>query len=126
MGSYSKRLLDRKNDEARTMANEISVNPEMFIPDTSYSECCFPWDDVLACINSNENRAEKFKNSFPLKQVIEKHQSCPKCGVKSQNLYWIYFISPAWTWEKLCGRAGYLSICPACKIQVEFLTKVMN
>jgi hypothetical protein len=85
-----------------------------FKPDLSH-ETIFPWEDLKArfkyILKSND-----FKN----------HKSCPKCGKVSENLIWINFSSPSWTWEHLCGREGPLSICPDCCIQVEFIIYMIN
>ena len=73
----------------------------------------FPWEDVKACMDKKiPARAE--------------HLPCPFCGKTSENLEWIEFNSPTWTWQKLCGRRGPLSICPDCHCQVEFICEVMN
>jgi hypothetical protein len=72
-----------------------------FVPNTTYSEILFPWKDVISCFSDTLDN-KNFKNE----------QSCPKCELYSEQLIWIYFKSPAWTWEHLCGRAGPLSICP--------------
>ena len=89
-------------------------NPKKFIPDTTY-ETHFPWEDVVSCFKKKLD-SSKFKN----------HDSCLKCGMQSDKLFWIEFKSPKWTWENLCGRQGPISICPVCKIQVEFICEVMN
>ncbi|MDX2046757.1 MAG: hypothetical protein SFU87_08215 [Chitinophagaceae bacterium] len=85
-----------------------------FIPDKTY-ETHFPWEDVKACFK------KKLESSD-----FNDHNRCPKCGLDSKNLFWINFSSPSWTWENLCGRSGPLSICPNCKIQVEFILTEMN
>jgi DNA-directed RNA polymerase subunit RPC12/RpoP len=69
----------------------------------------FPWEDVLNC----KNDIIKYKS-----------YQCPYCGEK--EVIWIYFKSPEWTWENLCGRAGPLAICPKCASQVKFVCCVMN
>ena len=71
----------------------------------------FPWKDVVASIKEQE--------FIPI--IID--QRCDKC---SNNTTIVYFVSPAWTWEKLCGRAGYLIICPHCVRQIEFFCSYMN
>ena len=68
----------------------------------------FPWGDVNECMNDKI-------------EPLACHLPCPICGMPSEKLLWIYFDSPAWTWEKLCGRAGKLSICSDCHSQVEFI-----
>jgi hypothetical protein len=52
--------------------------------------------------------------------------NCPGCGRSGSDLKWIYFSSPAWTWQRLCGRAGWLAICEPCHMQVAFFMEVMN
>lgn len=42
------------------------------------------------------------------------------------QLIQVYFSSPSWTWEKLCGRAGNMLICPKCHTQQEFMLTLMN
>lgn len=75
----------------------------------------FPWIDVKSCLKDKLDNM-KFKG----------HLNCPKCGRHSENLVWIMFDSPSWTWENLCGRKGPLSICPDCKIQVDFQCYIMS
>lgn len=94
--------------------NSEKSEKNTFIPDTTAARE-FPWDDVLACFDK-QLQSEKFRN----------HQKCPKCGLDSDKLIWIEFRSPDWTWKSLCGSQGPLSICPNCKIQVEYIEKLMN
>ncbi len=63
-----------------------------------------------------------WKASMPGKVTFLK-ETCPDCGEKLVSLY---FKSPAWTWEQLCGRAGFMKICPHCPRQIEFSMTVMN
>ena len=80
-------------------------------------EAYFPLKDVEACMNSNESsKMESLPN----------HHPCPLCRKPSEELKWIYFDSPGWTWQQLCGRAGPMSICPECGCIVEFILHVMN
>ena len=71
----------------------------------------FPWEDVSVSVKSQK------KNP-----IIIDHK-CDKCG---DNTVVVYFVSPAWTWERLCGRAGYLVVCPHCIEQLDFSCTVMN
>lgn len=48
---------------------------------------------------------------------------CPDCG---HHMIRFFVSSPAWTWQKLCGRAGILTYCPDCKSQHGFLLQMMN
>ena len=38
----------------------------------------------------------------------------------------VYFHSPAWTWEHLCGRGGFLHIDKKTKNQIYFEETIMN
>ena len=53
-----------------------------------------------------------------------RHQSesrdCFGCGRFAEELEWIYFQSPVWTWTQQNGRAGWLLYCPQCDNQVCF------
>jgi len=77
----------------------------------------FPLKDVEACMNS-----EKTAKMTPFSNL----RACPLCGKPSEELKWIWFKSPQWTWQKLCGRAGPMSICPDCGCIVEFKLHIMN
>ena len=72
-----------------------------------------PWKDVEACMDD-------------VRTPLANHLSCPICGKKSEELHWIHFSSPDWTWEKMCGSAGLMSICKDCHCQVEFILESMN
>lgn len=48
---------------------------------------------------------------------------CPECGEKCIGLF---FSSPAWTWDALCGRGGHMVICPSCPKMVTFGLTIMN
>ena len=71
----------------------------------------FPWNDVLVSMYTMPERVK-------ITETI-----CPDCGEKLVELY---FSSPKWTWASMCGRAGYMTICPKCPQQVDFKRTVMN
>jgi len=70
----------------------------------------YPWEDVIECFD-NKLDSHEFEN----------RKSCPICNLESEKLFWIRFRSLPVTWRMFGGREGPLSICPDCKIQVEFL-----
>lgn len=78
-------------------------------------EGSFSREDIESCYEKKLD-SSKFKN----------HRSCPKCGNVAEKLIWIEYTSPGWTWKQLCGRQGPLSICPECRITVEFILETMN
>lgn len=71
----------------------------------------FPWEDVALSIFQNPE-GMNFESGI-----------CEHCN---SPIVSIHFISPQWTWEHLCGRAGRLSICPICKAQIDFKLELMN
>lgn len=99
----------------------------------------FPWGDVEACRNkqlekgfSSEGAPAKIgrkKEPFqegPADKGARGGNPCPTCGTPSQDLTWIYFVSPPWSWKELCGRAGWITVCDDCHVQVQFFCDVMN
>ena len=42
------------------------------------------------------------------------------------GMQWIYFSSPDWTWDALCGRAGWLLWNPQTEDQVYFDMTVLS
>lgn len=71
----------------------------------------FPWEDVYASIVKEPDKVTAAK------------KVCSDCG---QPLVRLYFSSPKWTWQHLCGRAGTMLICPSCGMQVDFALEIMN
>ncbi len=71
----------------------------------------FPWEDVLHSMCE-----------FPEK-VRKSETFCPICG---KNYVELYFSSPDWTWQQLCGRAGTMKICIDCMKQAHFHLELMN
>ena len=69
----------------------------------------FPWEDIEA---SRKNKGLQQKH--PLAEALlyrAAAKGCPSCGAASGELAWIYFESPPWTWEALCGRAVWITVC---------------
>ena len=80
----------------------------------------FPWEDVEACRVDSER--QRLKAEAHKKADLE-IQLCPTC---QQPAEWIWFDSPPWTWQKLCGRAGWLALCDSCHLQIAFHMVLMN
>ena len=76
----------------------------------------FPWEDVDACRGREAPGARPVEDACP----------CPQCGKPGAALTWIYFESPEWTWQHLCGRAGWLTVCDDCRVQVQFFLEFIN
>jgi hypothetical protein len=44
----------------------------------------------------------------------------------ADKLEWFYFISPPSAWQALAGRAGWMTACQQCSIQVDFFVELPN
>jgi len=73
----------------------------------------FPWEDVEA---SNDNQPLQLEHSGTnAKQFYAaRAKPCHRCHAAADMLSWVYFESPAETWEHLCGSAGWLTVCDRC------------
>lgn len=91
----------------------------------SNGELPFPWPDVEASRNDLELQEEHPATEIQYYLTVAK--PCPKCHATPDQLTWFYFKSPPWTWgEYLCGRAGWLSVCDPCHIQVDYFEEIMS
>ncbi len=85
----------------------------------------FPWADVEAA--RNRQRLQQKHNAADARAGYgDQAKSCPGCGKGPDDLAWFYFESPAWTWEKLCGQAGWMTVCDACHLQVDFFVDIVS
>ncbi len=92
---------------------------ELTYHDIGHYEQTLPWDDVAKSKYIGKRR----KSVMP--------RPCPLCSQEhdknaTDHIRWVYFKSPASTWQKMCGREGYLSICTKHKVQVSFECTRMN
>jgi len=78
----------------------------------------FPWKDVEAWRANMKSPQKETARPHPLEP-----SQCPRC---QKPLTWIYFSSPPWTWQALCGTAGWLAVCDECHLQVDFKLTVMS
>ena len=77
----------------------------------------FPWEDVDACRGKVHTRTPK---------PLDRARNCPQCAQAPAQLTWIYFESPAWTWQNMCGRAGWMTVCDDCRLQTQFFLETLN
>jgi len=60
---------------------------------------------------------------YPNKVFMCKDEECCKCA---GDVVIIYFITSPYSWEHLCGRAGYMKICSCCKRRLTIVIDYMN
>lgn len=75
----------------------------------------FSWEEV-----------KPYLDNVLVRENYKQHKSCPKCNLPSGQLVWVNYSSPKEDWDHLAGRCGPLSICPNCKIQVEFVCEIIS
>lgn len=85
----------------------------------------FPLKDVEACMNDCESNFIKHLSKRYLDDKAN-HRPCPLCCKPSEELKWICFSTPQWTWKNWMGRGGTMSICPDCGCIVEFKCLIRN
>jgi len=84
----------------------------------------FPKEDVERCRRA-AIRGRRQASEAVLEQAFVMEE-CPGCRKPPEQQEWFFFESPAWTWEKLCGRAGWMSYCARCDNQINFIVTMMN
>ncbi len=92
--------------------------------DADGDEDQYPWEDV-----DKARHNQRLQRKHPPGEA-DKYRAtakpCPKCRKASADLAWFYFESPKWTLENLCGRAGWMTVCDTCRVQVDFFLEVLN
>lgn len=72
----------------------------------------FPWSDVALSMLK-----------YPDK-VVFANDTCDSCH--KQSIVEVFFKSPSYTWEKLCGTAGTLTICTTCQKSISYNETMRN
>jgi hypothetical protein len=85
----------------------------------------FPWRDVESC-RVNLELQEQHSVTEARNRYVNAAHPCRGCATPPNFLSWVYFDSPPKTWASLCGRAGWLTICDWCHVQVDFFCELMN
>ena len=57
---------------------------------------------------------------YAKKDYLHKAEPCPVCGTKPENLFWLGIESVPEKWKQGKGKAGFLTLCEKCNIQVNF------
>jgi hypothetical protein len=116
-------LRDRAGSWREYSARYVRERDRAHGPKSSRSMLPFPWKDVeeSACDEELQKMAAERYGQY--RPGPDQMVHCPKC---QKPLTWIYFSSPAWTWEQMCGRAGWIGICRTCRVQADFKLTMIN
>jgi hypothetical protein len=90
-------------------------------------ELPFPAEDVEASRRDKRLQNSHFEElDSESREAMERtRQEAVRSG-SGPRTEWIYFRSPPWTWEALCGREGWLLCDPDSGVQHDFLLTAMN
>ena len=106
--SYKYQVL-QELDQAGQNALLYKIKQKTLSDETNYNEG-YAWADVYESLQT-------------YKSILMSEKKCPECG---KGTVYIYFRSPSFTWESLCGTAGALEICPNCVKQVKYIEESRN
>ena len=83
------------------------------------------WENSLASRNHSS-----YQGQHSVEEAKEKYLTqagpCPLCKTPADKLSWIYLVTPEWTWQTLCGKAGWMTVCDRCKLQIDFFVDITN
>lgn len=94
-----------------------------------HDEDRFPSEDVEASIADTalqQEHADDAATDPRLRESLEHVRARALREGASERAEWIYFCSPAWTWQSECGREGWLLYDPETGAQHAFLMTAMN
>ncbi len=79
----------------------------------------FPLEHIIACL-----RDDTLQSRHRLADALARYKEALAEPIESP--IWFYFKSPAWTWENLCGRAGWIVVGKEPPQQVAFFLEIMD
>ena len=85
----------------------------------------YPWEDVEAA-RKNPRLQREHPIANGQSAYLATAKPCRQCHAPASQLNWFYFESPDETWKHLCGRAGWMTVCDRCHLQVDFFLEVLN
>jgi len=88
-------------------------------------DAIFPWEDVDPSRQDRKLQRRHVKREARAMYGADA-APCPGCGALADDQAWFYFESPAETWELLCGRAGWMTVCDRCRRQVNYFEEVIS
>ena len=106
--SYKYQVL-QELDQAGQNALLYKIQQKTLSDETNYNEG-YAWSHVRESL-------QRYRS------ILISEKKCPECG---KETVYIYFRSPSFTWESLCGTAGALEICPNCVKQVKYIEESMS
>lgn len=79
----------------------------------------YPLEHVIACL-----RGDTLQARHSLGDALGRYKD--RLAEPVEYAVWFYFQSPAWTWENLCGRAGWMAVAKEPPREIAFFVEIMN
>lgn len=77
-------------------------------------------------LRDNLELQEKYPADGAAERYGSKARSCPGCGASPDMLRWFWYTTPPITWAMKMGRAGWMTCCKRCDLQIDFFIAMMN
>jgi HEAT repeat protein len=134
--AWARYALDEKAEEARPYLKRIyDENPEIIFRafntkpwewvnasrENKYPESRAELDEMLGSVGSSIGEASAAKVTYR-----DRAHDCPVCSKPADQLAWFFFSTPPETWRALMGRAGWMTVCDDCHIQVDFFGGILS
>jgi len=108
-----------------TVCDQCNIQINFF---EEFSRYQYSWEQVNVCRND-----KSFQSQYPLcsleearSRYLKKAVSCPVCNTPAEQLSWFYFTTPEQDWKALAGRAGWMTVCDNCNIQVNRFVELLS
>ena len=79
----------------------------------------FPWPHAQRYIDHIDSTVCRAAIRFA-QEEFPTARPCPSCGRAAFELFWFSVGDPEDAWNAGTGRVGFLTVCQACRLQVEF------
>jgi len=106
------KVLRMNLDEPKYIKKDIKM-PDGSVIHNYPVQNIYSWSEIIASMKSRRREAYYIKN-----------RPCSKCG--NDTTIFFCFRSSKDSWKKLCGREGYMLICPDCLTILGFVPYLMN
>ncbi len=57
-------------------------------------------------------------------RYLKRAAPCPLCATPAEQLSWVYLIPSQWACQALCEKAGWMTVCNRCRLQIDFFEEV--
>lgn len=81
----------------------------------------FPWLHVQEYFNRIDSVVYRDAINMAHELHLIGASGCPRCSRAPADLTWFSITAPVAEWRVGNGRVGFITICPDCQLQVDFL-----